>query len=87
MLSCLLCMSPAGQCEHTRVCDICNMHIHQTNTVGDLKERVFMATGVHPEMQRLLFKDKELNDNWEAMCDVGIGRNSEVQMWIKLRGG
>jgi hypothetical protein len=30
MLSCLICMSPAGQCEHTRVCDICNMHIHQT---------------------------------------------------------
>ena len=79
----------AGFVIHLKVMKVTTMdlHLHQTNTVGDLKERVFMATGVHPEMQRLLFKDKELNENWEAMCDVGIGRNSEVQMWIKLRGG
>ena len=79
----------AGFVIHLKVMKVTSMdiHLHQTNTVGDLKERVFMATGVHPDMQRLLFKDKELTDDWEAMCDIGIGRNSEVQMWIKLRGG
>lgn len=68
--------------------DLCDTEEQfKTFTVLQLKEKISKRTGYPPDGFRLIFEDKNLNEDSTLLCDYGIQRKSFIQMVIILSGG
>ena len=56
------------------------------DTVATLKARLHQLEGVRPELQRLVFAGKQLDDG-VALAGCGVHRDSTLHMTLRLRGG
>jgi len=60
--------------------------VKPTETVDGLKRLVEERQGVAPDMQRLLFGGKQLEDG-KTLKDYNIGPEATGQMTFRMRGG
>ena len=55
-------------------------------TIEDVKERVEQAEGIPIDQQRLVYMGKQLDDE-RTLSDYNIGKNAELHLVLRLRGG
>ncbi len=55
-------------------------------TIEDVKERLQEVEGIPIDQQRLVYMGKQLDDE-RTLSDYNIGRNAELHLVLRLRGG
>ena len=55
----------------------------QTNTVEDLKEKVYDKTGYPQEILWFTYGGKPLYDEYKTLYDYGIGKYATIEMFIR----
>ncbi|ORY32993.1 ubiquitin-domain-containing protein [Rhizoclosmatium globosum] len=61
--------------------------LNESDTVSVLKNRVFAAQLIQPEMQRLIFAGKQLCDDSATLSSVGLKDGNTVHLVLRLIGG
>lgn len=62
------------------------MRVYPTDTVLDIKNKIFRVEGIPVPQQNLLFQMKELNDH-NRLSDLGIVHGSTLRLVTAMRGG
>ncbi|KAG1670872.1 hypothetical protein FOA52_000374 [Chlamydomonas sp. UWO 241] len=60
--------------------------VASSDTVEDVKMQVEDLTGVPPDLQRLIFGGKQLEDEW-TLQDYNIQKEAVLILVLRLRGG
>ena len=60
--------------------------IDSSDTIGSVKDKIQDKEGVPPDQQRLLFRDKEL-ENDRTLASYGIRKDCTLKLRLPLRGG
>nr|KAJ3422299.1 hypothetical protein HK105_000336 [Polyrhizophydium stewartii] len=63
------------------------LSIFTTNTVGELKYRIFEEEGIPVESQLLVFRDKHLTQDEALVGEFGIQSGSRIQLVLHMAGG
>lgn len=63
------------------------LHMKETDTVGELKKKVYDKTSIPEIEQRLFYRAKQLNDNSKTLKDYDISNNSTMHLLLRLNGG
>lgn len=63
-----------------------SFEVEFTDTVLDLKEKIFDKLGIYKEHQRLIFAGKELM-NYRCLIDYSIMRESTLQLALRFPSG
>lgn len=63
-----------------------DIKVAHTDTVGDIKKKIFRVEGIPIHQQNLIFKSNELKDT-HRLCDAGITNGSIVTLVSAMRGG
>lgn len=62
------------------------LDIGSQETIYNLKKKIQSIEGTHPDLNRLIFEGKQLEDG-RRLCDYNINSGSLLHMVMKLRGG
>ncbi|XP_019881882.2 uncharacterized protein LOC109609607 isoform X2 [Aethina tumida] len=63
-----------------------DMKVSSTDTIGDIKRKIFRVEGIPIYQQNLIFQSKELKDTFR-ICDAGIRNGSTISLVVSMRGG
>ena len=78
---------PSPQIFVTALCGkTITIDIDSSDTIGSVKEKIQDKEGVPPDQQRLLFRDKEL-ENDRTLVSYGIRKDCSLKLRLRLRGG
>ena len=57
------------------------------DTLAAFREQVTDKTGIPPEQQRLIYKEKQLVDSARTLADYNITKGSTIHLLLGLHGG
>jgi ubiquitin len=78
---------PSPQIFVTALCGkTITIDIDSSDTIGSVKDKIQDKEGVPPDQQRLLFRDKEL-ENDRTLASYGIHKDCSLKLRLRLRGG
>lgn len=60
--------------------------IRPSDTIEELKRRIQSKEGISPDVQRLIFKGKQI-ENMRTLADYNIPKESTVHLVLRCRGG
>ena len=63
------------------------IEVDATDTIENVKAKIYDREGVPPEQQRLLFAGKQLDEEQWTLADYQIGNSAILDYVIRLRGG
>ncbi|CAH0564358.1 unnamed protein product [Brassicogethes aeneus] len=63
-----------------------DMKVYSTDTIGDIKKKIYRVEGIPIYQQNLIFQSKELKDT-NRLCDAGIRHGSSLALVTSMRGG
>ena len=55
-------------------------------TIRDLKHQIYLKLTVSPDQQRLIYAGYQWDDDAKTMMDMGIERDSQIDLVLRLRG-
>ncbi|XP_030837195.1 uncharacterized protein LOC115922388 [Strongylocentrotus purpuratus] len=61
-----------------------SFHVHLSDTTNNLKRQVYKKIGIPPNIQRLVFGCKQLQDSW-TLKEYGIRKQSTIELTIPNR--
>jgi hypothetical protein len=61
------------------------LYVNKSDTVEELKKKIYKTGYQPPDQQRLIFKRKQLEDE-KTLEDYGIEENSLIHILLRLRG-
>jgi len=78
---------PSPQIFVTALCGkTITIDIDSSDTIGSVKGKIQDKEGAPPDQQRLLFRDKEL-ENDHTLASYGIRKDCSLKLRLRLRGG
>jgi ubiquitin C len=60
------------------------LFVFSSDTVNDLKEKIFLKLGIYPELQKISFQETELMDN-RTLTDYNIQNQNDVRLNVILQ--
>ncbi|KAI9209728.1 ubiquitin-related domain-containing protein, partial [Polychytrium aggregatum] len=58
-----------------------------TDTIGEVKCRIYEEEGIPVGAQVLVWKEKELSDDNAMVCDYGLCSGATLQLTLQMSGG
>ena len=64
-----------------------NLEVHPTNTLGELKYRIYEQQGILTQSQQLIFCEKHMTNNDMTLEQYGIKNGSSLKLTTVMAGG
>ena len=63
---------------------ITNLDVDSSDTIFNIKSKIFNQEGIPTDQQRLIFNGKMLNDH-QTLGEYNIGEGSQLEMALRLK--